>query len=216
MKPWMRWLLWAVLVLGVIFGVFRYFFIDFYTVPDDPSLPINWANAPNLEPGDVVVVWRSGKPHAGDIVQCWDPVNPGTIVVARVLGLPGDKIDITDNTFRVNGFRVPTTGCASAPRKVKDVDGTDVELPCATEEIGGSKHEILVKEYVTMGEVRVAAGNFFLLSDNRQTPWAYDSRTSELGVSGQVPEDWCKRRFVMRLWSKKGWGDSERRMGFLF
>jgi signal peptidase I len=93
MKPWMRWTLWIVLGLGVVFGVLRYWFVEFYRVPGDANNVLNWANAPNLEPGDYVLVWRRGEPHVGDLVQCIDPASPQNQVVARVIGVPGDKIE---------------------------------------------------------------------------------------------------------------------------
>jgi len=213
MKGWQRAILWTIGILAVIFGVLRYFFIDFHQVPDDPNDVRNWSNAPNLEPGDFVLVWRAGNVHVGDMVRCADPTDGTRWFAGRVIGLPGDKVDITDGTFRINGFRVGTSGCMSRPRKIKDGDGIDVEMPCAMEEIGGSKHEIYVKNLPQFAEAQVEAGKIFILSDNRNAPWAYDSRTPELGA---FPEEACKQRLVLRLWSKKGWGDAERRMGFLF
>lgn len=213
MKGWQRAILWTVGIAGVTFGVMRYFFIEFHTVPDDPADLRNWANAPNLEPGDLALVWRGGVPHVGDMVRCPDPTDPSRWYVGRVIGLPGDRIDITDGTFRINGFRVPTGACASKPRKIKDADGSEVEVPCTMEELGGSKHEVLVKTYSQYAEVRVEAGKLFLMSDNRSAPWALDSRTPEIGT---FPEESCKQRLLIRLWSKKGWGDSDRRMSFLF
>ena len=199
----MRALLWTALVVGAIFGVLRYWFIDFYRIPDDPNDPRNWANAPNLEPGDLVVVWRSGTPHAGDLVRCPDPADPTRWMIARVIGL------------RMNNFRVRTLACDHPPRKVFD-PGTqsEVDLTCVGEELGGSRHDTF--ESPTMPVVplqTVDTGKFFLLSDNRMPTWSYDSRNPEVG---QLPQEQCTQRLVLRLWSKKGWSDSERRVSFLF
>jgi signal peptidase I len=215
MKGWLRALLWLAGFLAVVFGALRYFFLDFHTVPEETNDPRNWANAPNLEPGDFALVWRGATAHAGDMVRCADPSDPNRWLVARVLGLPGDKIDITDGTLRINGFRISTSACQTLPRNITDVDGTTVEVSCALEELGGSKHEVVVrKETLLQGaEAKVQAGKLFLLSDNRSAPWASDSRNAEIG---QLPTEACTERLLMRLWSKKGWGDSERRLAFLF
>jgi len=219
MKPWVRWSLWILLIGGAIFGVLRYWFIDFHVVPDVPTEALNWANSPNLEPGDYVLVWRGGKPHIGDVVRCPDPV-PGEggqprWLVARVAGIAGDKIEFNDGQLRINGFKVTTSACQAPPRKVLDVTGVEVDLNCYAEEIGGSKHDVQIAPNtpLTIPELVVQPGKVYLLSDNRSQPWARDSRDAEVG---QIDADQCTQRLLVRLVSKNGWKDSERRMTFLF
>src|SRR4051795_4286678 len=142
MKPWMRWTLWIALILGGVYGVLRYFFIEFHTVPEDVNDPHNWANAPNLEPGDLVLVWRGGSPHVGDMVRCSDPTDPQHWLVARVIGTAGDKIEIVDGIVKINNFRLATAACTQLPRKLVDANGAEVETGCHSEELGGSKHDV--------------------------------------------------------------------------
>jgi len=211
----MRWSLWTVLVLGVVFGVFRYFFIDFHVAAEDTTDPHNWANSPNLEPGDIALVWRGGEPHIGDMVRCADPTDPTKWLVARVIGTGGDKIEYVDGQLKINNFRVQTAGCQRNPRKVTDASGADTDMICFMEELGGSKHDVQVvpNSPLPNGEWKVEAGKLFLMSDNRSQPYAHDSREPEVT---QRPMEECKQRLVVRLMSKAGWGDSERRMTFLF
>jgi len=219
MKPWVRWTLWILLIGGAVFGVLRYFFIDFHIVPDVPSEPLYWANSPNLEPGDYVLVWRGGKPHIGDVVRCPDPVagpdGQPRWLVARVAGIAGDKIEFADGQLRINGFKVTTAACQQPPRKVIDPAGGEVDLNCWAEEIGGSKHDVQMAPNtpLTIPEVVVGPGKVYLLSDNRSQPWSRDSRDAEVG---QIDADQCKQRLLVRLVSKSGWKDSDRRMTFLF
>lgn len=217
MKPWMRWSLWGILIFGAIFGVLRYWVIDFYTVPDSPNEMIHWANSPNLEPGDKVLVWRLGKPHIGDVVRCVDPSAPPeapAMFNGRVIGIAGDKVEIAEGQLKINGFRVTTASCSNPARKVMDESGQMIDLTCSSEELGGSKHDV---QYIAAAppappfELVVKPGTFFILSDNRSPPWTHDSR--EIGL---IPEESCTQRLAVRLISKNGWGDSERRMGFLF
>jgi signal peptidase I len=215
MKGWMRALLWTVLVVGVVFGILRYWFIDFYRIPDDPNDVRSWANAPNLEPGDLVLVWRAGTPHIGDLVRCPDPADSSRWMIARVIGVPGDKISWGDQGLRINNFRVRTLACDHPARKVFDpAAGVDVDMPCQGEEIAGSHHDLdNAPTVMPMLEVTVEEGKYFVLSDNRFAPWSYDSRNYEVG---QVPMEGCKQRMLLRLFSHKGWSDSERRFSFLF
>ena len=214
MTGWMRALLWLTVVLAVVAGVLRYFFVDFYTVPDQPLDPHAWSNAPNLEPGDVALVWRGGEAHVGDLVRCTDPSDPAHWLVARVVGTGGDRVELGDGVLRINGFHVTTGACSSMPRNVIDPTGMPQELLCAGEDLGGSRHDVLYpKKGETFAVTRVAAEKLFLLSDNRATPWSHDSRIPEIG---QMPAEACKQRLLLRLWSKKGWGDAERRISWLF
>lgn len=210
----MKVLLWTSIVLGTVFGVLRYWFIDFHRVPEDVNDPRNWANAPNLEPGDLALVWRSGTPHAGDIVRCPDPQDPSRWIVARVIGLPGDKVEWNESGLKINGFRVRTMACDHDARPVMNTDGAEVKLGCQGEELGGSRHDTYQSTQVPFfAETIIETGKFFLVSDNRLSPWAYDSRYAEVG---QVAIDTCTQRLMLRMWSKKGWGDGDRRLSFLF
>ena len=170
MKPWIRWTLWIGLVGGLIFGVLRYWFIDFHIIPDVATDPLNWANSPNLEPGDQVLVWRGGKPHIGDVVRCPDPSPPDgqpRWLIARVIGIAGDKIEWNDGQLRINGFKVTTGGCLNGPRKVVDESGAEVDLVCSSEEIGGGKHDVQIAPNTVLNvpETVVAPGKLYLLSD---------------------------------------------------
>lgn len=215
MKPWMRWSLWLILVLGVVGGVFRYFFIDFHTVPGDTTDPHNWSNSPNLEPGDLALVWRGGEPHIGDVVRCSDPTDASKWLVARVIGTGGDRVEYVDGQLRINNFRVSTASCLRNPRKVLDPTGADQDMGCYSEELGGSKHDLgyAPNGAIANAEWKVEAGKLFLMSDNRSAPFSHDSREPEVA---QRPVEECTQRLVVRLMSKVGWGDSERRMTFLF
>jgi signal peptidase I len=213
----MRWTLWIVLVLGVVLGVLRYWFVEFWTVPDEPTNPRAWANAPNLEPGDFVLVWRGGDSHVGDLLLCPDPAaDPpkSKMLVARVIGLPGDKIEYDGGSLRINNFRIGSVVCSGPPRKILDAAGAETVLNCVGEETGSSRHDILVAESQAVAlQTQVPPDKLFLLSDNRVAPWTHDSREPEVGMLDAAE---CKKKVVVRLWSKLGWSDSPRRMGFLY
>lgn len=218
MRPWVRWTLWFALIFGGIFGVLRYWFIDFHIIPDVPADPLNWANSPNLEPGDKVLVWRGGKPHIGDMVRCPDPAPPDgqpRWLIARIIGIPGDKIEFVEGQLRINGFKVPTSGCQGSPRKVMDEAGAELDMTCFAEELGGGKHDVQVlpNTMINIPEIVVAPGKLYLLSDNRSAPWTRDSRNPDVG---QVDASTCTQRLVVRIVSRNGWKDEARRMGFLF
>ena len=46
-------------------------------------------------------------PKRGDIVVFRPPREPGTDYIKRVIGLPGDKIQVIDGVLNINGKPVP-------------------------------------------------------------------------------------------------------------
>ena len=59
---------------------------------------------PALEPGDWVVSRRrSGTPPRGRIVVFEHPARPGMLMIKRVIGLPGERMDITSGRVAVDG-----------------------------------------------------------------------------------------------------------------
>ncbi|MBI3695596.1 MAG: signal peptidase I [Acidobacteria bacterium] len=48
-------------------------------------------------------VYRFGEIHRGDIVVFWFPLDPTKSYIKRVIGLPGDTVEIDQGTVLVNG-----------------------------------------------------------------------------------------------------------------
>ena len=65
---------------------------------------------PTLHDRDVALVWRLGyllrMPRRGDVVICHYPGRGNTNFVKRVIGIPGDIIEIRDNVVYQNGTAV--------------------------------------------------------------------------------------------------------------
>ena len=87
------------LVLILILGaglVLRLVLFDWLTVRGDDMLP-------TLVSGESYLVYkRAHDPERGDLILFVTPGN-GPITVRRVLGLPGDKIELKNQTVYVNG-----------------------------------------------------------------------------------------------------------------
>lgn len=101
-KPWWRegfeTLLWA-LVLALIL---RTFVIQAFWIPSGSMIP-------TLEPGDRVLVLKFWyhlpgiSPKRGDVVVFKYPVDPRRDFVKRIVGLPGDVVEIRGGVVYVNG-----------------------------------------------------------------------------------------------------------------
>jgi len=60
--------------------------------------------SPHLEPGDWVVAWRrSGALTRGDVVVFDDVDDPGITVVKRVIGLPGEHVELREGRVHIDG-----------------------------------------------------------------------------------------------------------------
>jgi signal peptidase I len=62
---------------------------------------------PTLHTGEFVIVnklaYKIGSPHIGDVIVFHFPRDPAQEYIKRVIGLPGDKIVISQNQVIVNG-----------------------------------------------------------------------------------------------------------------
>ncbi|MGH8090660.1 MAG: signal peptidase I [Rudaea sp.] len=141
---------------------------------------------------------EGSDPQRGDIVIFASPED-GITLVKRVVGLPGDTVELRDENLFING--APTEYAAI-------IDTTaDTELPRATsaqpheyfdESLGGRKHAIMLLPQRhadrSFGPVVVPAGKYLVLGDSRDN--SKDSR-----YIGFVPRDSIVGRAFGVAWS---------------
>ena len=116
------------------------------------------------------------NPERGDIVVFYSP-HDGKRLVKRVIGLPGDTVEMRDEQILLNGQPV-----AYAPL----AEGIAAQLPLAksrsavfaTEQLAKRPHAVMalpgVQAKRSFGPERVAEGHYFMLGDNRDN--SFDSR----------------------------------------
>jgi len=202
-------LAWTLGIAVVIGGILYATVLDMWTIPtDDAQLAVSIE--PSISAGDTILVSRSTSPDVGTLVRCNDPDAPGRFVIARIVGKFDDVLDISGDTYTVNGHNISTpSGCD--PSKVtlrSPVSGQDVELSCSMEEFAGITHPAIRQANEPPKHVEVEGGRLYLLSDNRNMH--LDSRDY-----GQVPIGSCQR-VVFRLWGSDGYGDTKRRFSFIW
>lgn len=123
------------------------------------------------------------EPRRGDIVIFRSPERPNIDLVKRLIGLPGDTIQVVNKQLFVNG------------KKVED----------AAYVVHKDPHVFLNRPYMSeqqrlrdnFGPVTVPAASYFCMGDNRDM--SYDSR-----FWGTVPAHYLKGRAFLIYWSFGG------------
>lgn len=142
------------------------------------SLPFS----PNLFEGRI---WGS-HPERGDVAVFKFPRDTSIDYIKRVIGLPGDKVQVKDSVVYINGTAVPRV------RKGDFVDkpsGASVPLYVETLDTGASYESLEISQGDPLDNTQVfevPEGHYFFMGDNRDN--SSDSRLSGGGV-GFVPAE---------------------------
>jgi len=79
----------------------------------------NISMEPTLYPGELILVsklaYTLGEPRHGDVVIFHAPNNPGEDYIKRIIGIPGDLVEIANGEVRVNGVLLNEPYISAAP-----------------------------------------------------------------------------------------------------
>jgi signal peptidase I len=134
--------------------------------------------APTLPLGSSVIVnpwaYRAAAPQRGEIIVHIYPLQPKLTFVKRVIGVPGDVIEIRDKRVAING------GLIDEPYVVHE-DPTVFPRSATLPEPYRSRDQF--------GPLTVGPDQFFLLGDNRD-------RSSDSRYYGAVPRNLIRGRVI--------------------
>ena len=203
----------------VVVLALRAFVFEPFRIPSDSMMP-------TLLDGDFIIVNKYayglrlpvlnkkfvaiGEPGRGDVVVFRYPPNPQVNYIKRLVGLPGDHVQVRDDKLIVNGVPVATTdrglfddGCYQGLHLAEEQLGTHHHqiMFCPTpgdisvEPLPGCDRHQLTRGYVCVepqgpglpdrndfSEITVPPGHYFMIGDNRDN--SADGR-----VWGFVPEE---------------------------
>jgi signal peptidase I len=172
------------LIFLLCFGFFRSAMADWNPIPSGSMRP-------TLLEGDVVLVNRLaydfkipltdiavaklGDPQRGDVITFTSPVD-GVRLIKRLVGVPGDIVEMHDEVLFVNG-RAAEYSVPSSVLEAMDY-GRTLEGLRTTERIDGNERTVQFLPAIPakrrFGPISVPADSYFFLGDNRDN--SADSR----------------------------------------
>ncbi len=205
--------------LGIAFLVFlaiRILVLQPFTIPSDSA-------EPTLRVGDYVIVSKSSygwsrhsvpfglapfhgrllgrSPNRGDVIVFKLPRDGRTDYVKRLIGLPGDRVQLVHGVVFVNG--VPLRQKVLGP--TTDPDQPSRPVIAIRETLPDGRGHVILREAAerdgeTTGVYRVPEGQYFFLGDNRDD--SLDSRWPRAVGVGFVPAENLegKAEFIAFAW----------------
>ncbi|MCX7282885.1 MAG: signal peptidase I [Novosphingobium sp.] len=223
--------------LVLVVAIFRSFIFSPFNIPSESMLP-------RLENGDYLLAakWPYGysnyslpfsvpllpkrlfasQPERGDVAIFKAPPGNDIDYIKRVIGLPGDTVQMIGGVLHLNGQAVrkekvedfviavtPNTDCLSGEFAVTEADGRQTcHYPQFRETLpGGKSYNVLDLGQRAVDDtvpVVVPEGQLFMMGDNRDN--SMDSRfpAMEGGGIGLVPQDNLVGRAAIMMWSTDG------------
>lgn len=147
----------------------------------------------------VLAEW--GSPQRGDIIVFKFPKNPDIDYVKRVIGVPGDRIEVLDDIIHINGKPQGKVPKEESRAVLDDIQDRKEHKELFLETLEEREHWTLQNKsgyrpftQNGFGPITVEEGSLFVMGDNRDN--SNDSR-----VWGFVPMSYVRGKAEFVIWS---------------
>jgi len=165
-----------------------------------------------------IYLWKYASPKRGEVIVFKYPLDPATPYIKRIVGVPGDKLELIDKELYVNGKK-ETLGAINKEASEKIISELNKrmqsqELSLTKVQSGESTHIILKSnkqiKASNFRELIVPEGKYFVMGDNRDFSadsrfWGYVPEEHILGTATLV---WLNIKIPVRLIGEKDDADS--------
>jgi signal peptidase I len=188
-----------IVVIVAVLLTFRFFFFGHSRIPSESMVPTanigdfiftsNFAygytplSIPYL-PSSLAIRWFEKEPNRGDVVVMKIPQDQDKDYIKRLIGLPGDRIQMKEGVLYINGLACPLK--EGEPYSFFDQKGEKQTGKIMFETLpNGVVHKILKMDPMGAAfldhtqEFVVPADHYFLMGDNRDR--SGDSRWAQVG-----------------------------------
>lgn len=195
LQPYQRWwvyILFTIVVYGVPdgYGTLIPSRIRSFQIPSESMVP-------NLLVGDKLVAdgwayWHS-DPKRGDIIVFDYPRDPATKFVKRLVGLPGDKIEMKLGELYINDKLVPSQRTSSS--LIEEGVWRAAEYVEKLGDVEHTIHRAQPENDNNFGPVTVPGDHYFMMGDNRDRSsdsrvWGFVTRDQLIGRMNYVYFSW--------------------------
>jgi signal peptidase I len=154
---------------------------------------------PNLLVGDrVAEVAIDRELRRGDVVLYRHPNNNRLVMITRIIGIPGDTVQVKGGRLILNGKLVERKFVREVTYVPDDMDRS-VTVVAYDEQLPGAERPIRIFEYGDTDpldetpEFRVPAGHFFMLGDNRDNSEDSRAPSGHRALVAAQPDGWPLR-----------------------
>lgn len=126
--------------------------------------------------------YRLHEPKRGEVVVFRPPTDPSKFFIKRVIGLPGDTVELMNGEVKIYNTEHPNGWILDETAYIDLADMNEDE-----------------RESMTMRPVTLEKGEYFVMGDNRRA--SYDSR-----FFGPIQERTIVGRAFVRGWPVNRWG----------
>ncbi|WP_372651954.1 signal peptidase I [Halobacteriovorax sp.] len=203
----------VLLIISIIFVVlvFRSSLYEPYRIPSGSMIPTlkigdyiivnKFAYGMKVPFSDIAIgdinltpnyIFKQELPKRGDVVVFKFPKDPSINYIKRVIGLPGDTIEIKDKVVYVNNIETVSEKVESAPF-LKDMDSKFKKHKLKFFSVKNGERKYIIQQdsdnyfLVNKDKIIVPENEIFVMGDNRD--FSYDSR-----FWGTVPLSYVKGR----------------------